>query len=92
LRNRWLDRKSASSPDFLVTNSFWNFVKVRSTTLDTWTPREIELIRSRGNEFGRNYYEACVPRDVVRPDANDTAAVEKWYAETNSQWCSDTPK
>ncbi|KAJ8901995.1 hypothetical protein NDN08_004196 [Rhodosorus marinus] len=51
---------------------------VRSTTLDTWTPREIELIKSRGNEFGKRYYEACVPRDVVRPDANDTAAVEKW--------------
>mmetsp|Transcript_10880 Transcript_10880/g.33365 ORF Transcript_10880/g.33365 Transcript_10880/m.33365 type:complete len:408 (+) Transcript_10880:34-1257(+) len=54
---------------------------VRSTTLDTWTPKQIEEIQRKGNNYGKQKYEACVPENIRRPDPNDTANVERWIRD-----------
>eukprot|EP00188_Purpureofilum_apyrenoidigerum_P000391 Plantae.Rhodophyta-Purpureofilum_apyrenoidigerum.ctg11666.p1 GENE.Plantae.Rhodophyta-Purpureofilum_apyrenoidigerum.ctg11666~~Plantae.Rhodophyta-Purpureofilum_apyrenoidigerum.ctg11666.p1 ORF type:complete len:397 (-),score=56.71 Plantae.Rhodophyta-Purpureofilum_apyrenoidigerum.ctg11666:1281-2471(-) len=54
---------------------------VRSTTLDTWTPKQIEEIQRKGNNYGKQMYEACVPANFRRPDTNDTAQIERWIRD-----------
>lgn len=40
--------------------------KVRSATLDTWLPEQVEFIRSMGNEKSNSYWEAELPPNYDR--------------------------
>ncbi|GAV81202.1 ArfGap domain-containing protein [Cephalotus follicularis] len=42
--------------------------KVRSTTLDTWLPEQIDYMQSMGNEKSNNYWEAELPSNFDRSE------------------------
>jgi len=53
--------------------------KVRSTTLDSWTPEQIQIICKMGNEKAHSIYEAKLPSNKKKPDENeDSRVVEQW--------------
>ena len=58
--------------------------QVRSTTLDTWLPTQVEFIRGMGNTKANAYYEAKLNEGGAsfnRPDSNDKAKLEKFIRD-----------
>jgi len=56
-----------------------HITKVRSVTLDTWTPEQVEFMESMGNARARQIWEAKVPSDFKRPTEHDSQnTVKKW--------------
>merc|ERR1712113_914190 len=59
--------------------------QVRSTTLDTWLPEQVEFMKSMGNAKANSYYEAKLVEingpNWVRPDANDKQKLEKFIRD-----------
>ncbi|KAG8388490.1 hypothetical protein BUALT_Bualt02G0131100 [Buddleja alternifolia] len=60
--------------------------KVRSTTLDTWLPEQIDFMEMMGNEKANNYWEAELPQDF------DRNPIEKFIHEkyVEKRWTSTT--
>ncbi len=55
--------------------------KVRSTTLDTWLPEQVEFISKLGNVRANNYWEARLPRGFRRPSEGDMSAMKNFIIE-----------
>jgi hypothetical protein len=56
-----------------------HITKVRSCTLDTWTPEQIEFIQTMGNAKAKLIYEANLPPGYKIPNENDSQnTVRKW--------------
>ncbi|KAL0038188.1 hypothetical protein WJX79_007060 [Trebouxia sp. C0005] len=55
--------------------------KVRSTTLDTWLPEQVEFISKLGNVRANNYWEARLPRGFRRPSEGDMSAMKDFIIE-----------
>lgn len=55
--------------------------KVRSTTLDTWLPEQVEFISKLGNVRANNYWEARLPRGFRRPSEGDMSAMKDFIVE-----------
>jgi hypothetical protein len=45
---------------------------VRSATLDTWLPEQVQVLSSIGNRRANLFYEARLPSNVRRPTPHDT--------------------
>jgi len=54
--------------------------KVKSVNLDTWTPEQMQSICSKGNEWGKNFYEANLASSFTRP-VNDDSKMERFIRE-----------
>eukprot|EP01041_Mallomonas_annulata_P012799 gene12799-26983_t len=48
---------------------------VRSVNLDTWTTKQVQFMEDWGNGRAKEYYEANLPRDYLRPKENDSVRV-----------------
>uniref|UniRef100_H2Y5U6 Arf-GAP domain-containing protein n=1 Tax=Ciona savignyi TaxID=51511 RepID=H2Y5U6_CIOSA len=46
--------------------------RVKSINLDTWTTDQMIKVCSRGNGWGRDYYEAQLPSDFKRPNTDSS--------------------
>jgi len=66
--------------------------KVKSVNLDTWTTEQMESICRKGNEWGKNYYEANLATSFVRP-VNDDSKMERFIREKyeRKKYCSSKP-
>ena len=65
--------------------------KVRSTTLDTWLPEQVEFISKLGNVRANAYWEARLPRGFRRPAEGDMSGlkdfiVEKYQNQVRHSW------
>eukprot|EP00884_Botryococcus_braunii_P011221 jgi/Botrbrau1/2009/Bobra.0052s0049.1 len=49
--------------------------KVRSATLDTWLPEQVDFVQQMGNRRANEYWEACLPKDFRRPSEGDMTAL-----------------
>jgi len=55
---------------------------VRSTTLDTWTPQQIESIQRKGNAWAKQKFEAELPPGFRRPTpVSDPAGMERFVRD-----------
>ena len=54
---------------------------VRSCTLDTWKPEEVDVMERVGNKKGNEYWEARLPPDFVRPRSEDVEAMSKFIRQ-----------
>lgn len=52
--------------------------KVRSTTLDTWLPDQVQFMTKVGNAKGKEYWEASLPAGFERPHGEDRHNLEKF--------------
>lgn len=53
--------------------------KVRSVTLDSWTPEQVATIQRVGNQRARQVYEANVPAHRSKPsESDDVRVIEDW--------------
>lgn len=52
--------------------------KVKSVSLDKWTPEQIENMVKMGNARAKEIYEYHVPANYKRPDESDTYGLEQW--------------
>jgi hypothetical protein len=52
--------------------------KVKSVSLDKWTPEQIKNMQEMGNKKAKEIYEANVPEGYRRPNENDTYELEQW--------------
>eukprot|EP00761_Pharyngomonas_kirbyi_P006692 gb/GECH01006700.1/.p1 GENE.gb/GECH01006700.1/~~gb/GECH01006700.1/.p1 ORF type:complete len:408 (+),score=82.80 gb/GECH01006700.1/:1-1224(+) len=53
--------------------------KVRSVTLDSWTPEQVATIQRVGNKRAKEVYEAYVPSHRSKPaETDDTRIIEDW--------------
>ena len=55
--------------------------KVRSTTLDTWLPEQVEFISKLGNVRANAFWEARLPRGFRRPTEGDMSALKNFITE-----------
>lgn len=55
--------------------------KVRSTTLDTWLPEQVEFISKLGNVRANAYWEARLPRGFRRPVEGDMSGLKDFIVE-----------
>ena len=55
--------------------------KVRSTTLDTWLPEQVEFVSKLGNVRANAYWEARLPRGFRRPAEGDMSALKDFITE-----------
>jgi len=56
-----------------------HITKVRSCTLDTWEPQQIEVMKSVGNARAKEIWEARVPNDYPIPKETDSQnTIKKW--------------
>ncbi|KAL3137259.1 hypothetical protein ABBQ32_006805 [Trebouxia sp. C0010 RCD-2024] len=55
--------------------------KVRSTTLDTWLPEQVEFISKLGNIRANAYWEARLPQGFRRPAEGDMSALKEFITE-----------
>jgi stromal membrane-associated protein len=65
--------------------------KVKSTTLDKWTPEQVEPMRRIGNGKAATVYEAKRPANVKKPDAANDGARERYIKDKYSsrKWWAD---
>lgn len=63
--------------------------KVRSTTLDTWLPEQVEFVAFLGNEVCNTYWEAMLPKGFHRPETEDTMGLRKFIVDkyVNRKYC-----
>jgi stromal membrane-associated protein len=54
---------------------------IRSTTLDTWTPAQVEHFQELGNEKSRALYEANIPSSFRRPTSSDAINMERFIRD-----------
>ncbi|CAK9209300.1 unnamed protein product [Sphagnum jensenii] len=52
--------------------------KVRSVTLDTWLPEQVEFISGMGNVKANTFWEADLPQSYKRPSENDHVGLENF--------------
>jgi len=66
--------------------------KVKSVNLDTWTPEQMQSICSKGNEWGKNFYEANLASSFTRP-VNDDSKMERFIREKyeKKKYCASKP-
>ncbi|CAN8077032.1 unnamed protein product [Agarophyton chilense] len=55
--------------------------QVRSITLDTWTPSQIQHFKKFGNARAAEYFEACLPSDFRRPHSADSMQMERFIRD-----------
>ena len=56
--------------------------QVRSTTLDTWTPDQVDFVRSAGgNDACNGFWEAELGKHFVRPDGRDVHALKRFIVD-----------
>lgn len=55
--------------------------KVRSTTLDTWLPEQVEFISKLGNVRANVYWEASLPSGFRRPAEGDMSALKVFITD-----------
>lgn len=60
-----------------------HITKVKSTSMDSWTPNEVLLLQALGNQRGEELYEARMPSSIkLKPVTNDSerrVRIEKKY-------------
>jgi stromal membrane-associated protein len=54
---------------------------IRSTTLDTWTPAQVEHFQELGNARSTAVYEANLPPSFRRPSSSDPANMERFIRD-----------
>lgn len=54
---------------------------VRSCTLDTWKPEEVDVMERVGNKKGNEYWEAKLPPDFERPRSENIEAMSKFIRQ-----------
>ena len=54
---------------------------VRSCTLDTWKPEEVDVMERVGNRKANEYWEERLPPDFVRPHSDDMEAMGKFLRQ-----------
>lgn len=54
---------------------------MRSTTLDTWLPEQVEFISKLGNVRANAFWEARLPRGFRRPTEGDMSALKNFITE-----------
>lgn len=52
--------------------------KVRSTTLDTWLPEQVEFISKLGNAKANLFWEANLPSNITRPAEGDMSGLKNF--------------
>jgi stromal membrane-associated protein len=56
--------------------------QVRSTTLDTWTPEQVEfMVRARGNDACNAFWEAQLGKHFVRPDGSNVHELKRFITD-----------
>jgi len=55
--------------------------KVKSVSLDKWTPQQIKTMQDIGNAKAKEMYEYNVPESLRRPNEGDTNALEQWIRD-----------
>lgn len=56
--------------------------QVRSTTLDTWTPEQVEFfVSTGGNGASRAFWEAGLPHHFVRPNGMDALELKRFIVD-----------
>jgi len=51
---------------------------IRSTSLDTWKPEQVENMRNMGNKKSNEVYESNIPGDYPKPNPGDKIALGNW--------------
>lgn len=66
--------------------------KVKSVNLDTWTTEQMESICGKGNDWGKNFYEANLATSFVRP-TNDDSRMDRFIREKyeRKKYCATRP-
>jgi Putative GTPase activating protein for Arf/UBA/TS-N domain len=54
---------------------------IRSITLDTWTPRQVEHFALLGNAKSSAIYEEFLPTDFRRPSSSDSQSLERFIRD-----------
>jgi len=70
--------------------------KVKSVNLDSWTPQQVASMQSMGNSKGRAVYEANIPDDFRRPqaDSNVETFIRQKYEKKKfiaAEWVATKP-
>ena len=56
--------------------------QVRSTTLDTWTPEQVDFfVKTRGNGASRLFWEARLPHHFVRPTGMNALELKRFIVD-----------
>ncbi|KAI8113382.1 hypothetical protein M9435_003386 [Picochlorum sp. BPE23] len=55
--------------------------QVRSTTLDTWLPEQVEFVSVVGNALSNAFWEAGLPRGFVRPSGVDALELKRFIVD-----------
>ena len=54
---------------------------VRSCTLDSWTPSQLKIMESVGNEILNEYWEKKLPLNFIRPNHSDPIGIKRFIEQ-----------
>ncbi|KAJ3424487.1 adp-ribosylation factor gtpase-activating protein [Anaeramoeba flamelloides] len=58
-----------------------HITQVRSTTLDSWTIKQVKTMSEVGNKIGNSFWEAKLPEGFVKPKPSNKFAVEQFIRD-----------